>query len=771
MIRLSLWDPMRDKKFDKKAVKEKMGVPPEKVVEFLGLTGDASDNIPGLKGAGPKTAVQLIEKYGNVEEIIKSASEIAEDKKIRNRKKISAQIELDEELLRLSRKLVEVELNTPVNLQLGDKKVELSELDSQQLFDACLRRDPDQENLKKLIEELEFASLFKNLKLKPQKPDSLKDVNYKLILKDDFATWSKEFLKQEEFAFDLETSSLDTLESEMVGLAFSWSDKEAYYIPVAHSENQAKQIKLEKVLELIKPVLENSNIKKYGQNLKYDLKVLLKYQIEVKGVSFDTMIASYLLNPDSNSHNLTKLAKEYLHSDMIEYSDVVGELNSFSEVGLKAATEYASEDAHYAWLLTKKLIKEVKKHKLDKVLRDIELPLISVLADIETYGIKLDVKLLDKMSEELDKKLKILEKKLYKLAGCEFNINSPKQLSDVLFNKLGIPTKGLKKTKTGVSTNAAVLEQLRHEYELPDHILNYRALHKLKSTYVDALPSQVSKITKRLHTHLNQTITSTGRLSSSNPNLQNIPIQSEEGRKVREAFIVDTGNVLISADYSQIELRILAHMSKDKNLIKAFKDDQDIHANTAKEILNIPDDEDLDSEQRRIGKTINFGIVYGMSSFRLARELGIPFPVANQYIEDYFSHYSNVKKYFTELEKQAEQEGFVTTLFGRKRFISAVDSTGRDKGFLKRIAINAPIQGTAADVIKLAMIQIQEQIREQKLDLKMVLQIHDELLFECPEDKAQEYLKLIKSKMEEVIKLNIPLKVDANYGSNWGEVH
>ena len=768
----TIWDTMRDVRYGPQEVKEKFGVPPEKIVDFLGLTGDSSDNIPGLQGVGPKTAVQLIEKYGDVESIISKASEIRDTKGIRNRKKISDQIETDPEIIKLSKKLAEICLTAPVVLDTEQGLTTLEGLSDEELFKALSLRAPHEEELTNLCRKFEFESLLEEFKLASSRQDnqSKDKAEYITVLKDDFKGFVEELSKQQIFCFDLETTSLDPHEAKIVGLAFAWTAEKGYYIPVAHKEG-ASQVSLDEALQVLKPLLEDPKVGLVGQNLKYDISILAENGVEAKGIVSDTMIASYLLNPDRSSHKLSSLAKDHLAYLMLEYEQVVGELNDFSEVAVNEATKYAAEDAQITWKLHELLSPKIASSKVDKVYNEIELPLIPVLSRMERKGIKLDVPFLEKMSAEFELELNELTGKLYELAGCEFNLNSPKQLQDVLFNRLELPTKGLKKTKTGISTNQAVLEKLSDIHPLPKLLLRYRLLFKLKSTYVDALPAQVSTVTKRLHTKFNQAVTGTGRLSSSDPNLQNIPIQTEEGRRIRKAFVAEPGMKLISADYSQIELRLLAHMSADENLICAFKNGDDIHANTAREILELDEHEEVSPEVRRIGKTMNFGIIYGMSGFRLARELGIPVAVANEYIEEYFNKFSGVKKFFNDLEKQAQENKYVSTMFGRRRYLTGLETSGRDAGFLMRVAINAPVQGSAADLIKLAMIKIDQKIQQDSLPLSMLLQIHDELVFEASEDAFEEMSNFVVKEMEQVQKLSVPLKVDVGGGSNWGQAH
>ena len=772
---VEIWDTMRDRRFRRSEVIEKFGVPPERVADFLGLTGDSSDNIPGLRGCGPKTALQLLEKFGDIETILNSAQALRADPSIRGREKLAAQIESDRDLIRLSRRLVEIERKVPLVVRRGSKNLALEESSTVEVLAALERGVPHYDELGDLIERFEFHSLAKELHLDALelKRDQADAGSYELVMAAGFDKFVEQLSKQSRFSFDFETTSLDTIEAEIIGASFCWSDGKAYYVPIAHSVDalgaHGSQISLERFVSSLKPIFAKAGSLKIAQNLKYDLNVIANVGLEIAGPTFDTMIAAYLLNPDKRSYNLTTLARDFLRRPTIEFQDVVGERGSFAEVPLDQALAYAGQDAWYCWLLYSELAPLIEERGLSKVFEQIEMPLVAVLAAIERIGVELDVEFLNKMSHELEAQLAAVEARIYDLAGGSFNQNSPKQLAEVLFDRLNLSSKGLKRTKTGISTDSSVLEILSAQHPLPAEILKHRMLFKLKSTYVDALPLAVSKRTHRLHTRLNQTSTATGRLSSSEPNLQNIPIMTAEGRRIRQAFRAPSGKLLISADYSQIELRLLAHMSNDSNMIAAFKSGADIHNNTAREIFGLSAGAEVSSEQRRVGKTINFGIVYGMSGFRLGRELGISVSTANSYIEGYFERYPSVKQYFAQLEWQAEHEGFVSTLFGRKRLITDLDTSGRDRGFAARVAINAPIQGSAADIIKLAMIRLDAKIRSEHLGLRMILQIHDELLFEVDHDSSDAMGTLVKSEMESVCELTVPLRVDVGSGATWGD--
>lgn len=762
---VQIWDTMKDARYGPSQVTEKFGVGPEKVTEILALTGDSSDNVPGVDGVGPKTATQLIQKYETVEGVIANVSALREDSGIRNRKKIADNIEAHIDRLRLARRLVEVAYNVPLE-EITDNSHDIESL--------LTKRELDVTHLAELFEKFEFQSLFKEFKGllgNSVHAAATQSYDYQTILASQFASWCAEFSAQGEFSFDLETTSLDLHEAAIVGISICWSTTQSFYIPIAHKGSD-EQVLWYDFVAATQTHFANPKILKSGQNIKYDISILELHGVAVRGVAFDSMVAAYLLNPDSRSFNLTALANDYLHMPVIEYEEVTAGKTNFSEVDITSATRYACQDAHYAWLLKEQLQPRIEENGLTRVFSELEVPLIPVLAGIERTGIKIDAVKLQTMSEEFAAQLLELEHTIYEQAGCQFNINSPKQLADVFFNKLQISTKGVKKTKTGFSTDSSVLEKLAESHSLPALILEYRSLHKLKSTYTDALTGYISPKTGRIHTRLNQTVTGTGRLSSSDPNLQNIPVQSTEGRRIRSAFIPEPGSFFIAADYSQIELRLLAHLSEDENLIRAFREGEDIHSATAREIMGLSVQEEVPSELRRIGKTINFGIVYGMGAFRLGRELGIPVSQASNYITSYFNRYPKVKEYFATLEENALAQGEVQTIYGRKRVISSIDTSGRDQGFAMRAAINAPLQGSAADIIKLAMIRVDELLSRSYPQARLILQIHDELLIEAPDggsDKNQDLIADIVQAMESVITLRVPLKVDAGSGFNWQE--
>lgn len=765
---VEVWDTMKDRRYRRAEVIEKFGVPPEQVVDFLGLMGDSSDNVPGLSGVGPKTAAQLITKYGKIESIISRVAEISTDKTVRARAAIAQQIEENPDLLRLSRQLVEVLRSVP--LAIGNEGLMVQELPEQELLGALRRRSPDKGHLRALIEQCEFTSMLRDIDLVDAPGgDELVKAAFLPVLADQFDDFVAALRSKKEFAFDTETTSLNVLEARLVGASFCWDDDTAYYIPLAH-DGIAGQVPIDEFVQRVGPLLADPSVKKCGQNLKYDTEVLAGLGISVRGVGFDSMLAAYVLAPDKGSYDLTTLARDYLGLPTIEFTDVVTEGATFASVGLTEAARYAGQDALYVWRLRSVLGPEIEKAGLAEVLYGIEAPLVTILASMERCGIAVDTELLKGMALELESEIARTQSQLFALCGCEFNLNSPKQLAELLFVKLGISTKGLKRTKTGTSTDSGVLEKIRSLHPAPDLILRHRFLHKLKNTYVDALLAECSPLSGRIHTKFNQTGTATGRLSSSDPNLQNIPIQTAEGRRIRRAFIAPEGKVLLSADYSQIELRVLAHLSGDELMCEAFRTNVDIHAATTREILGIPSGQSVDGESRRIGKTINFGIVYGMSGFRLAGDLGIDVGTANIYIQQYFERYKGVRRYLDSLEHEARTRGYVTTMYGRKRIIADIDTSERGSGFLNRVAMNAPIQGSAADLMKLAMIKV-ASLLPQFAETRLLLQIHDELLFEVPEGQLATVQAAVIEAMESVASLKVPLRVEVGAGKNWEEAH
>ncbi len=743
---ITVYDTLKERVYGPKEVEERFGVPPKKMVEIMGLMGDASDNIPGVPGIGEKTAQALIKQYGSIEAILAHAKEIT---KPRLRQSLIEHAEL----ARKSRELARLKTDLPISID----------------FEALKRREPDAAELMSIFRELEFTSLLKLVTPGPQA-----EAEYHAVVSEEgLNELMKKLETAAEISIDTETTSPDPLRAELVGISLAIEPYRAWYIPVGHAYPGApRQLDRSTVLARLKPVLENPEIRKVGQNLKYDLLVLKRNGIDMRGMAFDTMIASYVLNPGKPSHSLEALALEYLNHKVTTYEDVTGQgknRKSFQEVAIESATRYSCEDADMVLRLKAELEPSLKEHGLERLFYEIEMPLMEVLAEMERTGVKIDVKFLQVFSKRLEAEIKRSQNKIYEMAGTEFNINSPKQLAEVLFTKLGLsPTK---RTKTGFSTNVDVLEELSHVHPLPAEILNYRTLVKLKSTYIDALPAMINPETGRLHTSLNQTVTATGRLSSSEPNLQNIPIRTETGREIRKAFIAEDGGSILSADYSQIELRILAHLSRDPGLIQTFESGEDVHTRTACEIFGLSADE-ITPEMRRKAKAVNFGIIYGISAFGLAQNIGVSNTEAKRYIESYFNRYPKVREFIDRTIEDARTNGYVTTLFGRRRFIPELSSNAASvRSFGERTAVNTPIQGTAADMIKLAMIHIRNRLRQEGLSAKMILQVHDELVFESPDSEIEILKPIVRDGMENVVRLSVPVKVDMGSGRNWDEAH
>ncbi len=568
-----------------------------------------------------------------------------------------------------------------------------------------------------------------------------------------------------ELAFDVEATGNNPLSDSVVGISLCREPGRAYYVPVRHTEGP----NLPEAPDILRGVMEDDSVAKIGHNLKFDILMLRHEDIDVRGTLFDTMVAAYLLNPSKPNHSLEETGLEYLQHRKQPFLEVLGKRPSFAHVPLADAVPYAAEDAELAFALKGILFSKLEEEGLARLYFDIEMPLIRVLADIESAGVKIDIQLLNALSKELERELDNLQSTIFRVAGQEFNVNSPKQLAKVLFEDLGL--KPGKKTKTGFSTSVDVLEDLAHQHELPAHILGYRTLHKLKTTYIDTLPLLAHPGSARIHTSFNQTVTATGRLSSSEPNLQNIPVRTDWGTRIRKAFIAENGHVLLSADYSQIELRILAHMSGDEGLLHAFQHNIDVHARTASEVFQKPLGE-VSADERRFAKTINFGVIYGMSAYGLSEALGIAPKEASEFIQHYFATHSGVRAYIEQTLETARRQGFVTTLFGRRRQIPDIRSSNINiRQAAERVATNTPLQGTAADLIKIAMIRIHDALAAKKLATKMVLQIHDELLFEVPEQEIETVQKLVRHEMESAMKLSVPLKVDMGWGKNWAEAH
>ncbi len=736
---VTMVDTMKDKTYDAAAVKEKFGVGPDKVVEILGLMGDTSDNIPGVPGIGPKTAQRLIEEYGTVEAIIENAANL------RN-VKLRESFQQYAEQARLSRQLALIRKDIDIDFNLQD----------------AARKEPDKKSLAGLFSELEFSSLLQQIKT-----DTVRPVKDCKVVVDSAALSGLAAKLHGSAKIACEIVWEKNLPQELIGMALS-ADNDLFYLPLGHT-NAQEQLPVKEVLAALAPVLKNAEIRKYV----YDLKTALVYMenLEVQSGE-DLQLAAYLLNPAKNSYELAELSWEYLHQQVPTLNDVAGGKGKTYPMALvpvdkMAGCEGQRADAIFA--LAPVIEEQLKKIDAIDLYRKVEMPLLYVLADMEKNGVLVDTSLLKQMSTELGQLLSISEGKIFRLAGEKFNINSPKQLQTILFEKLKLPAG--KKTKEGYSTDVDVLTELARSHELPAEILAYRSLSKLKSTYVDALPALINPQTGRIHTSYNQTVTATGRLSSSNPNLQNIPIRTLEGKRIRQAFIADPDWLLISADYSQIELRVLAHLSGDETLLEAFSSNEDIHSRTASDVFGVFP-QMVNADMRRQAKVINFGILYGMSAFGLAKELGVSMKMAQEYIDGYFKRYKKVRIYLDGILEGAHRDGFVCTLLNRRRYLPELKSKIPSvRQFAERMAINTPIQGSAADLIKVAMVNIDHLLAKKNLSARLIMQVHDELVVEAPAKEKETVMQLVKKEMEEVIKLKVPLKVEIAAGKNWDEAH
>ena len=745
---VTLLDTMKEKESGLAEVAERFGVGPERVTEILALAGDSSDNIPGVPGIGEKTAIKLIQEFGSLENLLSRAGEV----KGKNGEKLKEYADQ----ARLSRTLATIDCTVPLAYS----------------FDDFAVSPPDDRRLAALFKEYGFTSLLKDL----PGSASLSTERYRTVLTEDVLEELIEELRAAPaFAVDLETTSLNPREARIVGISLSYRDHEAYYIPVGHCyDGVPVQLGLDRVQELLSPLLADPKRRIIGQNLKYDYQVLRQYGIVLGGVWCDTMLASYLLYPSRSSHGLDSLAAEFLDHRMISYSDVTGsgkvQLN-FAQVPVEKASVYSCEDADATFLLHRLFLPRIQDAGMASLLFDVEAPLVPVIAEMELAGVLLDLPLLEQFSVGFGDQLAALEGEILSLAPEPFNINSPRQLGDMLFERMKLPTGKKTKTKTGWSTNVEELERLAEEHEIARLILQYRTLAKLKSTYTDALPRLVDPRTGRVHTSYNQAVTATGRLSSSEPNLQNIPIRTEEGRKIRRAFIAGKGHLILSADYSQIELRVLAHLSGDTVFCDAFARNEDIHTRTAAEVFGLFP-ELVTPEMRRQAKTINFGVIYGQGAFSLARQLGVAMKVAKEFIDNYFQRHRGAREYLDACVRHAEEHGYVTTILGRRLPIPDIGSSNAAiRAFAQRNAVNYPIQGSAADLIKLAMLRVTERIRKEGLKSRLIMQVHDELVFEAPEDERVAMEQLVAHEMEQAADLRVPLKVDVNAGRNWSEAH
>ncbi|CAM3533348.1 DNA polymerase I [Zobellia roscoffensis] len=778
-------------------IQKRFGVErPEQVIDYLGMMGDASDNIPGLPGVGDKTAKKFIEQFGSMEGLLANTDKL--------KGKMKEKVEANKELGLLSKKLATICIDCDVTFNAEDYEMSV----------------PDSEKVQGIFEELEFRRLKDQFikifsgetenETQVSNTDTAKkeastsasagsgqfslfggdgtsaatitDSSSRKTIKDvphvyqsvasgmAMKLFVQNLMKQTSVCFDTETTSLNPLEAQLVGIAFSWEATKGYYIPFPENKEEAQ-----KLIEILRPFFEAENIEKIGQNLKYDIKVLDKYHIKVKGGFFDTMLAHYLINPDMR-HNMDVLSETYLNYTPVSITELIGKKGknqlNMRDVPLEKQTEYAVEDADITFQLAKHFRPELADAKTDVLFKDIEIPLLQVLADMELEGINLDEKFLNGLSEDLNNDIKSLEEKIYEAAGEEFNIGSPKQLGEILFSKMMLVDKP-KKTKTGqFSTAEDVLSYLAKDHEIIQNVLDYRGLAKLKSTYVDALPEQVEPTTGRVHTDYMQTVAATGRLSSNNPNLQNIPIRTERGRQVRKAFVPrDENYILLAADYSQIELRIIAALSEETTMIEAFKNGEDIHASTASKVFNVPIEE-VTREQRSNAKTVNFGIIYGVSAFGLSNQTDLSRSEAKELIDTYYKTYPKLRNYMSELVNFARDNGYVQTVLGRRRYLKDINgSNAIVRGAAERNAVNAPIQGSAADIIKIAMINIHKKLAEGSYKSKMLLQVHDELVFDIFKPELDELKILIKSEMENAYKLSVPLDVEVGIGQDWLEAH
>ncbi len=751
--RIKILHPREFNIMDPSAVKEKFGVSPDKVVDTLALMGDTSDNIPGVPGVGPKTAVSLIEEFGDFNKVLKDGPQ-------KKKGKIARSLKDYKEQAKLSYDLVTIKTDCPIDLELD--KLTLSEPDSAALVE--LFRRLEFKGLAEKYAQPEAESLFKEEGEKPSAEyktvKSMSDLDKILV----------EVEKRKEVAIDTETSSLSPLEARLVGISLSYEEGKGFYIPVGH--DTGKNLPAQDVLERFSKLFK-SGMRIVGQNIKYDRQVFKNHKVYIDRPYFDTMVASYLINPGSRSHNLDSLALEHFNYRMMPISDLIGSGKkqvSFARVDIDRATSYSCEDADFTLRLKNALQPRIKELKLERLLCEIEMPLVTVLGDMEEAGVKIDTEFLKGLSKDFDRKLKTVEEAIFEEAGERFNINSTRQLAVILFDKLNL--RSTRRTAKGGarSTSVDVLEKLAEIHPVPRMVLEYRQLMKLKSTYIDALPAMVNPETGRVHTSFNQTITATGRLSSSDPNLQNIPIRTEEGREIRLAF-VPAGDAykILSADYSQVELRIMAHFADDKTMIESFKSGEDIHRRTAAEVYGV-DINDVTDDQRRAAKTANFAIIYGVTAYGLSRQSELSLGESRDFIDIYFERYPGIKKYMEDIKKFARENGYVSTLFDRRRYLPDINAKSTQaRQFAERTAINTPIQGTAADMIKIAMIRIADAMKGMKS--KMILQVHDELVFDVHIDELDQLKKTVKQEMEGAVRLKVPINVDIGIGDNWLEAH
>ena len=749
---ITLINTMNHQRLDRDGVKKKFGVYPEQIIDYLALIGDKSDNVPGIPGVGAKTATKWLNEYNTLEKIIEKSNLITG--------KIGEKLRANIDQLPLSKKLVTIDQD--LDIKLNDYK----------------SIPQNKASLLSLFKELELNTFYSQLsdESEPIKSSMQISYDYTCILQmDHLNIWIEKCKNAALIAIDTETDSLNYIEAKLVGISISVTEGEAAYIPLNHNyEKVPSQLSTETVLKALKPILESQKIKKIGHHLKFDAHIFARYGISLKGIEYDSMLESYVLNSIASRHDMHSVAKFYLNRNTIKFEEIAGKgvkQLTFDKIEIETATNYAAEDAEVTLCLHNYLWRELNKDKsLKNLYEKIEKPLIPILFEIEENGVLVDSKMLREQSNGLSISLSEIEKQAFVIAETEFNLSSPKQLQEILYNKLEIPV--IKKTPKGQpSTAEEVLQELSLEHKLPKIILEHRSLSKLRSTYTEKLPLQISEKTGRIHTSYHQAITATGRLSSSNPNLQNIPIRTKEGRKIREAFIAPANNSILAADYSQIELRIMAHLSNDQTLLDAFSAGQDIHKSTAGEVLDIDTDK-VSSEQRRWAKAINFGLIYGMSAFGLAKQLGIPRYQAQEYIDLYFKKYPQVQSFMDKTKEKAREYGHIETLYGRRLYLPDINSkNGLRRKYAERSAINAPMQGSAADIIKLAMIDVSKWLRSEKVPAKMIMQVHDELVLEVRSDVISDIKDEIINIMESTVSLKVPLIVDVGTGKNWDEAH
>ena len=747
---VSVVNTMSGELLNESGVLKKFGVEPKYITDYLALIGDKSDNVPGVEKVGPKTAVKWLDEFGDIDGIKSNAESIGG--------KVGENLRASLETLDLAHQLVKIKTDVELDLGIEDLKV----------------GEPNSKELSKIYKELEFNAWLQEV---PERQATSPKINksYKCITtKKDLKKVIKEASKSDTVAIDTETTGLDYIDSELVGISISFNAGEGFYIPIKHNDESIIQLPLEDVINELKPLLENSEKKIIGQNIKFDKNILMKYGLKIASIKNDTMMMSYVLDASATRHNLDALASYYLGYKTSTYEDVAGKgakQISFDDVPIDIATNYAAEDADITLRLYEELSPKLKNiESLNKLNEEIEIPLIEVLSEMERNGAILNAKVLNAQSKDLEERIIRLENKAYKLAGEEFNLGSTKQLREIFFDKLNYRV--IKKTPGGQpSTDEKVLAELAEEYELPKVLLEHRTLSKLKSTYTDKLPNQISSLSGKVHTSFHQAVTTTGRLSSSDPNLQNIPIRTEDGRRIRQAFEPSNGNKFISADYSQIELRVMAHLSKDPGLLSAFQEGEDVHSKTASEVFNVGI-EDVSSELRRNAKAINFGLIYGISAFGLGKQLGITRNLAAEYMAMYFEKYPGVKQYMESTKESASQNGYVETLFGRRLYLKEINANNAlRRQASERAAINAPVQGTAADIMKIAMIRMYQALEKEKSEARIILQVHDELILDTPEKEIDRVIELTTEAMKEATLLDVPLEIDIGIGDNWDQAH